>query len=88
MDLKELNSKSYSINAKYKKHTGPKIRYSQKSRNSIFHKEDKANRKWRIYAKREINHNKKKEIKSDMKNQNFNCRQKIVKSKKLIIDEW
>ena len=87
MDLKELNSKSYSINAKYKKHTGHKIRYSQKSRNSIFNNEDKANQKWRIYAKREINYNKKKEIKSEIKNQNFNCQQKIVKSKKFTINE-
>ena len=88
MDLKELNSKSYSINAKYKKHTGHKIRYSQKSRNSIFCKEDKANRKWRIYAKREVNNHKKQELKNDMKNQNFNCHQKIVKSKRIKIDEW
>ena len=88
MDLKELNSKSYSINAKYKKHTGHKIRYSQKSRNSIFCKEDKANRKCRIYAKREVNNHKKQELKNDMKNQNFNCHQKIVKSIRIKIDEW
>ena len=88
MDLKELNTKAYSINSKYKKHTGPGVRYLQKSRNSIFCKQDKSNRKWRVYAKREINHHKKQELKSDMKNQNFNCNQKIVKSKRVKIDEW
>jgi len=88
MNFKELNTQSYSTNSKYKKHTGPKIRYSQKSRSNIFCNEDKANRKWRIYAKRVINHNKKQEIKSDMKNQNFNCHQKIVKSKRVKIEEW
>ena len=88
MDLKELNTKSYSINSKYKKHTGPKIRYSQKSRMSIYCKDDKANRKWRVYAKREANHRKKQEIKGNMKDPDFNCCQKLAKSKLVDFSGW
>lgn len=88
MDFKELNAKSYDINSKYKKHTGPKIRYSQKSRMNIYCSDDKSNRKWRIYAKRIANHRHKREIKENMNDTSFNCHQKIRKSKKSSIDRW
>ena len=88
MNLKELNAKSYATNSKYKKHTGPKVRYSQKSRMNIYCSDDKANRKWRIYAKRRASHQNKREIKQNMNDPDFNCHQKIRKSKISTIDEW
>ena len=82
MNLKELNTKSYKINSKYKKHTGIKVSCTQASRS--WH-EDKS-RDWRKKEKDRINYNKRSEIKKNMENLDFNCQDKCVKIKDQVLD--
>ena len=81
MDSKELNTKSYEKNSKYHKHTGQRVRYTQKSRC-----EDDKHRDWRKIVKREYKNNRKNKIDKDMKNDNFNCQTKLMKSKPLVLN--
>ena len=58
--IKELNTSSYEINSKYKRHTGINIRHGQKSRS---HKADHS-RKWR----KRIETNRRRKERKDNKN--------------------
>ena len=80
MDAKELNTKSYEKNSKYHRHTGKRVRYTQKSRCD----EDKQ-RDHRKIIKKAYKNNRKNKIEKDMKNDNFNCQSKLMKSKPLVL---
>lgn len=78
MDIKELNTHSYSTNSKYKRHTGKRVKDIQKSRNATLLKFDKQ-RKWRKYEKRDLNRKIKVQNKKNIKNDQFTCYDKIGK---------
>ena len=81
MDTKELNSNSYQKNSKYHRHTGPGIRFQQKSRSD----DADHNRKWRKNIKREYKNNRKNKLSKELKEDNFKCHDKLIKSKPLIL---
>ena len=81
MDTKELNSNSYQKNSKYHRHSGKKIRFQQKSRSD----DADHNRKWRKNIKREYKNNRKNKLSKELKEDNFKCQDKLIKSKPLIL---
>jgi hypothetical protein len=77
MDHKELRTNSYEVNSNYKRHTGPGIRFRQKSRSW----DSDHHRDWRKRCKKEIIKVKRKNTNEDIKNNTFKCKDKLKKSK-------
>ena len=75
MDRKELAIKSYKINSKYKRHTGNRINYQQKSCSW----NSPHNRDWRKIQKKHINKVKRNNTKNEIDNDIFKCKDKIKK---------
>ena len=75
---KELRTKSYEVNSKYKRHTGKRIRFQQKSR--CYWDTDQC-RGWRKRCKKEIIKVKRKNNNNEIKNDTFKCMDKVKKSK-------
>ena len=77
---KELNTNSYHKNSKYHRHTGPGVRHTQKSRS---YKEDH-NRDWRKRHQKKYHIEQRKNIKSQVKHQNFKVDDKLETKTKRI----
>lgn len=87
MNIKELNSSSFNTNSKYKRHTGQRVKDIQKSRNAPLVKFDKQ-RKWRKYAKRDLNRRAKVQNKKNIDNDQFTCFDRIGKLLQIKMHEF